>query len=90
MINFQAVGEVVYTGTTLVSMGNDYYLMASIDQFGGQLVDVTFDSSWLGKEEVTDHGDVVRHLDVFSEGLCLEGYMRSIMVSMNERTHVPQ
>jgi len=42
---------------------NDDYLMAAIDELGGELVDMAFDATWLGKEEVADHGDVVRHLE---------------------------
>jgi hypothetical protein len=44
-------------------MRNDDYLMAAIDELGGELVDVAFNAAGLGKEEVADHGDVVRHLE---------------------------
>lgn len=27
---------------------------------------MTFDSAWLREEEVADHGNVVRHLDIFT------------------------
>ena len=53
----------MYSGTTLVCMCDYHYLVAAVDQLRRQLVDVTFDSSRLREEEVTDHGDVVRHLD---------------------------
>ena len=62
VINFESIGEVPDACTALVSMGDDHHLMATVNEFGGQLVDMTFDSSRLWKEEVADHGDVVRHL----------------------------
>ena len=62
MVYFETVGEVSDTCATLVGMCDNYDLVATIDEFAGQLVDVTLDSSVLGKEEVADHCDVVRHL----------------------------
>lgn len=88
MIDLQTVGEVVYTGTTFVCMRDDYHFVTSIDQFGRELVDVTFNSSWLGEEEVTDHSDVVRHLDAFRGDLSLERYMSAIAGSMDKCVHV--
>ena len=44
-------------------MGDDDDFVSSIDELGGQLVDVAFDSSWLWEEEVADHSDIVRHSD---------------------------
>ena len=61
MVNFQTVGEVSYTGSAFVCVCYNYDFVASIDEFSGELVDVTFYSSWLGKEEIADHGDIVRH-----------------------------
>jgi hypothetical protein len=40
---------------------DNYDLVASVDELRGELVDVAFDSSWLGEEEVADHRNIVRH-----------------------------
>lgn len=63
MVDLEPIGEVVDSGPTMVCMGNDDDFMASIDQLGRELIDMAFDASWLRKEEVANHGDVVRHLD---------------------------
>lgn len=44
-------------------MCDDDDLVATIDELGGELVDVAFNAAGLGEKEVADHGDVVRHLD---------------------------
>ena len=62
MIDFESICEVPDACTTFVGMRYDDNLMATVDKFGGELVDMTFDSSRLGEEEVADHGDAVRHL----------------------------
>ena len=61
MIDFESVREVSDSGATFVGMRDDDDLVPAVNQFGGELVDVAFDSSGLGEEEVADHGDVVRH-----------------------------
>ena len=61
VINFEPVSEVSDACTALVGMRDDHNLMATVDELGGELVDMTFDSPRLRKEEVADHGDVVRH-----------------------------
>lgn len=81
MVDLQTVGEVVHPSTTLVCVSDDYHFVASINQFGGELVDVAFDSSWLWEEEVTDHSDVVRHLDASRGDLSPGRYMSSIAES---------
>lgn len=63
MIDFQTIREIVYTSTTFVSMSDNHDLMASINQFACELIDVTFDSARLREEEIADHGDVVRHIE---------------------------
>lgn len=68
MIDFQPVREIVYTSSTLICVCDDYYLVSSVDQLGGKLVDVTFNPPWRGKEEITNHSDVVRHVGGFREG----------------------
>lgn len=64
MIDLETIGEVADAGSALIGMGDDYNLVAAVYEFGGQLVNVTFDSARLGEEEVTDHGNIVRHLDL--------------------------
>ena len=61
VVDFEAICEVSYAGSTLICVRYYYDFMASVDKLGGELVDVAFDSSRLGKEEIADHGDIVRH-----------------------------
>jgi hypothetical protein len=61
VVDLEAIREISYAGSPLVCMCYDYDFVSSIDEFGGELVDVTFDSSRLGKEEIADHGNIVRH-----------------------------
>ena len=68
MIDFETISEISYTGSPLVCMRYNYDFMSSIDELGGELVDVAFYSSRLGKEEIADHCDIVRHIG---------GYLRS-------------
>jgi len=63
MIHLKAICEIVNSCAAFVGMGNNDDFMAAVDQLSRDLVDVTFNPPWLGKEEVTDHGDIVRHLD---------------------------
>ena len=39
--------------------------MAAIDELGRELIDMAFNATGLGKKEVADHGDVVRHVEGF-------------------------
>ena len=61
IVHFEAICEVSYASSFFVGMRDDYNLVAAIDELRRDLVDMTFDSSRLGKEEVADHGNVVRH-----------------------------
>jgi hypothetical protein len=61
MIYFEAIRKVVNSCTIFVGMGDYDDLVAAVDELCGELIDVAFNSSWLGKEEVADHGNVVRH-----------------------------
>ena len=62
MVHFQPVGKVSNPCPAFIGMRDDYDLVASINELCRQLVYVAFDSSWLWKEEVADHGDVVAHV----------------------------
>jgi len=61
MVDFEAVGQIADTRATLIGVCDDDDLVSTINELGRQLVDVTFDSSWLRKEEVADHSNVVAH-----------------------------
>ena len=61
VVDLEAIREISYAGSPLVCMCYDYNFVSSINEFGGELVDVAFDSSRLGKEEIADHGNIVRH-----------------------------
>lgn len=63
MVHFQSVGQIMHPRSTLVRVRDDHHLVSSIDQLGGELIDVTLDSSGLWEKEVADHGNVVRHCD---------------------------
>lgn len=62
MIHFQPVGEIMDSGPPLVCVRDDDDLVATVNQLCRDLINVTFNSPWLRKEEVTDHCNVVRHL----------------------------
>jgi hypothetical protein len=62
MVDLEAIGEVVHSCTAFVGMSDYDDLVAAVDELRGELVDVAFNSSGLRKEEVTYHGDVVRHV----------------------------
>ena len=65
IIHLEPICEIADAGAVLVGVSYDDHFVTPIDEFRRQLVDVAFDSSWLWKEEVAHHGDVVsgRHLD---------------------------
>ena len=66
MIYLQSICQVPNTSSAFVGMGNNNHFMAPVDQLRGELVDVTFDSARLWKEEVTDHSNIVGHLDLLA------------------------
>ena len=61
MVHFEAVRQIVNSCTTFVGMGDYDDLVATVNELSGELVDVALNSSWLGEEEVADHGNVVWH-----------------------------
>lgn len=63
VIDLEAIREIPHTSATFVCMCYDDDLMPSVDELGGELVNMTLDSAWLWKEEVADHGNIVRHCD---------------------------
>lgn len=69
VIDFETIGQVAYSCTTLVGMSDDDDFVTAVDQFSRQLVNVTFDSSWLREKEVADHSDIVRHLDIVIDSI---------------------
>jgi len=63
MIDLESVGQIMNSSSAFISMRDDYYLVTAVDQFCRQLIDVAFDTSWLWKEEVADHSNIIRHCD---------------------------
>lgn len=63
VVDFETIGEVADTSAAFVGMGYNDDLVATVDEFGGELVDVRFDAAGLGEEEVGDHGDVIGHFE---------------------------
>ena len=63
VVDLEAIGEVADACAAFVGVGYDYDLVAAIDEFGGELVDVRLHAAWLGEEEIGDHGDVVGHFE---------------------------
>jgi hypothetical protein len=61
MVDLQAIREISYAGPFFVCVGDDYNLVSAINELRRKLIDMTFNTSWLGKEEVADHGNIVRH-----------------------------
>lgn len=61
MIHLKAIRKIADSRPALVRMSDNHDLMAAVNELRRQLIDVTLDSPWLGKEEVTDHRNVVRH-----------------------------
>jgi len=64
VVDLEAIREISHSSSALVCMRDNDDLVASVDELRGELVDVTFDSPWLGEEEVADHSDIVRHGEV--------------------------
>jgi hypothetical protein len=63
MIDFQTIREISYAGASFVCVSNYHHFMSTINEFRGKLVDVTFDTAGLWKEEVADHCNIVRHFE---------------------------
>ena len=63
VVDFEAVREIPHSSAPVVSVRYNDDFVSSIDELGGELVDMTFDSARLGEEEIADHGDIVRHCD---------------------------
>ena len=65
VVDFETIGEIPDTRSSLIGMGDDDDLVAAIDELGRELIDVAFNAAGLGEEEVADHGDVVGHSEGF-------------------------
>jgi hypothetical protein len=61
VVDLEAIREVSHSRSPLVCMRDDDDLVAPVDEFRGELVDVAFDSAWLWEEVIADHSNVVRH-----------------------------
>lgn len=62
MVDLEPICQIADSSATFVGMSDYYDFVATVDEFGRELIDVTFDSARLGKEEVTNHSNIVRHL----------------------------
>ena len=69
VIDLESIRKIAHAGPSFVCVGDDDDFVASIDELGGQLIDVTLNTSWLREEEVADHGNIVRQLGVLGEGI---------------------
>jgi hypothetical protein len=65
MVDLKSICEVSYSGSIIVGVRYYYDFMSAINQLCRKLIDVTFDTPRLWKEEVADHSNVVRH-----DGIC--------------------
>ena len=78
MIYLQTVGKIANPSPPFVSMCDNDDFVTSIDELGGNLIDMTLHAAGLRKEKVADHGNIVGHLGRSNE---LEGQRISIWVS---------
>ena len=63
MIYFEAISQVSNACAALVCVRDNDDLVATIDEFGRELIDVTLDPPRLREEEVAHHGDIIRHVE---------------------------
>ena len=89
MIDLQSIGEIVDTCPSLIDVRDDHDFVASVYKLGGQLIDMALDSSRLGKEEVTDHCDIVRHCGGCVEGLVFNFRMVRSRMALLKACGVP-
>lgn len=77
MVDFEAIREVSNAGSAFVRVRDDDNLVSAVDEFRRELVDVAFDATWLGKEVVANHRNIVRH--GAGEGLpCARGNLAAV------------
>ena len=65
MVDLEAIRKVSNTRPSFIRVSDDDNFVAAIDEFGRELIDMTFNAAGLGEEEVADHRDIVRHLGCF-------------------------
>jgi hypothetical protein len=70
MVDFEAIREIAHASSPFVCVRYDDDFVSSVDELGGELVDVTLDSSGLGEEEVADHGDIIWHCGELERSCC--------------------
>src|SRR3954465_10952073 len=64
MVDLESICEVSYSSSIIVGVRYYYDLVSAINELCRKLIDVTFDTSRLWKEEVADHGNIVRHVGI--------------------------
>lgn len=67
IVDFETVRQVADAFPILIRVSYDHHLVASINKSLRQLINVTFDASWLRKEEVANHSNIVRWLRHFGD-----------------------
>lgn len=68
MIDLEAVVEIADSLAVIVGVCDDDDLVASVDEFARELVNVRLDAAGLGEEEVANHSDVVGFARHFAVG----------------------
>jgi len=61
VVDLESIREVSNASSPIICMRDDYDFVSSIDELRGELVDMTFDTTELRKEEIADHCDIVGH-----------------------------
>jgi len=59
VVDFEAVCEIPNSSSSFICVSDDNNFVSAINELAGELVDVAFDSSWLGEEVVAHHGNIV-------------------------------
>lgn len=59
IVDLETIREISHASTPVVGVRDDDHFVSTINELARKLVDVRFDSSGLGKEEIADHGNIV-------------------------------
>jgi hypothetical protein len=72
VVDLETVREISHTGSSFIGVSYNYDFVSSIDKLGGELVDVTLYTTWLRKEKIANHCDIVGHLRGDIEGRAID------------------
>lgn len=70
VVNFDPIGEIPNAFPVTICVSDNNNLVAAVYEIAGKLIDMSFDASWLRKEEIAAHGYVVcatRHIGEFGK-----------------------